>query len=87
MKTSEVLRAGYDRLLIEGWGQGSSYPKPCVGQALGWHDGALRYMRTAVGHPSRSVALWNDWPGRTFDEVCDALQTAIKLAEADEAKS
>jgi len=97
MKTSELLREGYDRLLVKGIGRGV-YALPdgrvCSLGALGIrhlpttraeHE-AVEVLMRAVVKPSRycSVAGWHD--NNSDDVVLDGWLRAIKLAEADEAE-
>jgi len=88
MKTSELLREGFDTLLVKGWGQGVGRSAPCARDVIILSSEAQGYIRRAIGVDSRhgSIPRWNDAPDRTFDEVCKAFLDAIKLAEADEAE-
>jgi hypothetical protein len=102
MKTSEILRAGYDNLLVDGWGQ-HAYELPggemcmegavmCIRVALDKQTAAHDYLQKVVNALNvtprwQTVPQFNDHPDRTFDEVLDVYQQAIKLAEADEAST
>jgi len=98
MKTSELLRDGYDTLLTKGWHQFGYVGEDgsvCSMGALGVRSGlpltfnqkraGNALARAACGPNSIWAAIpwWNDTSNE--DEVLDGWLKAIKLAEAEEA--
>lgn len=97
MKPSEAFREAKCVLFERDWAQhtfgiegGSVCALGAIGVALtgdelGWLDqgsAIITTLRRAIGGP---ITLFNDAPGRTFDEVIDAFDKAEKLAEQAEA--
>jgi hypothetical protein len=100
MKTSELLRNGYDTLLTKGWGRFgyvSEDGSVCSLGALGVRCGlpltdaqkrAGNALARAACGPNAiwaAVPWWNDMTSSGEDEVLDAFLEAIKLAEKEEA--
>jgi len=98
MKTSELLRDGYDTLLAKGWNQFGYVAEDgsvCSLGALGVRKGlpltfnqkraANALAQTVCNRAAiwASVPWWNDT--NTEDVVLDGWLKAIKLAEAEEA--
>lgn len=94
MTAAETLTRARDLLFNEDWSptarRGPRGPR-CVFWAIidaedvvasGLHRPALSYFKQVIG--TDDVPGWNDTPGRTFGEVVDALDRAIKTAETDE---
>lgn len=91
MKASEHLRAAL-KLLNGTWvNRSPNIGEYCSYTALryvyvGPYDvtfsNAYSYLRYKM-RPYLSVAIWNDKPGRTFDEVKAAFEAAITAAEKD----
>lgn len=99
MLTSEILKQAKARLTPETWGQGldalmSSEALECAGMAI-WRAGCSRRAMTlfasvATGYAGRndaSVAIvhWNDARERTLQDVHDAFDASIAIAEQQEA--
>lgn len=93
MKPSEILLAAADDLRTNGWCQhaerdGRSH---CAVGAIrelrgSWNEpdharAAEDYLRRAIG--GGRIDEWNDTPGRTADEVIEALHAAAVLAESE----
>ncbi len=89
------LRAAAELLRAEGWCQGSygqaGGPRCMDGAILsvtaypGPYDRALSVMRPVLDITATTpLAIWNDTPGRTLDEVLDALERAAQAAEESE---
>ena len=92
MKASEVLRKSGDVLRERGWCQGEFDNLSGQRCALGairdfvgneWVQVAIP-LEVVVGVYPRSVAPWNDVPGRTVDEVLAAMDAAYVLALQEE---
>jgi hypothetical protein len=87
-----LLRAAKERLLTLGWWQGmlGGIEGPnCLAGALNRIDRSNRAAKELlVGHmpitytgsatPTMHIALWNDKPDRTFEEVLEVIDRAIE---------
>jgi hypothetical protein len=88
--TSEILNGAADLIESKGWRQGLACNSPlgllCVGEALDEvaGDGAYidRRITSALLPYGSSVVEWNDTPGRTKEEVIQALRAAAKEAQS-----
>jgi hypothetical protein len=43
---------------------------------------SIHYLQTVIGHDF-TIVHWNDMPGRTKEQVIDAFDEAIELAESE----
>lgn len=98
MKTSEILKEARAHLVKYGWQQFQLGTRghPCCaegalvtaaprgGVGAKYYYKALDYLNRAVGIGDEPLNGWNDAPGRTQDEVLEAFDWAIKLAEKEE---
>ncbi len=86
--TTEVILGAIERLERHGWCQGKSIhgAERCVFGAIrgaAWSFGGdwcwmtMRRVEAANGIPFETIAYWNDEPGRTKEEVVDALRKAL----------
>lgn len=98
MNTVDILLGAKEALLRDGWQQGSIYSmegrRTClIGACRRAYSGNV--MNGEVDAPVASallsatdataVTLWNDEPGRTFNEVIDLIDsTLVRLKETPE---
>jgi hypothetical protein len=100
MTTSEILRAAKARLTPETWGglNTNRLGWMCADNAITtdrpddlafWVNTVTPtrelFARVTTGNPSPSaIWMWNDQPERTLQEVHDAFDAAIAIAEVQE---
>lgn len=98
MRTSETLTAAKVRLVRYGWHQGGgavSVCKPtCVSDAIfeagdcayaAYYPAQDLFMRVTTGSLKLSALYdWNDAPERTLQDVLDAFDAAIAIAQQQE---
>jgi hypothetical protein len=94
---TEILDQAREILIRDGWCQGvgrDAMGRCCLAEAIWGQEGAqgclmLRnqeaYYRVCKVLRVRLLSVWNDKPGRTLDEVLDALAKAADIARADNA--
>lgn len=81
MLASEILDKAADKIVECGWCRGVRRPRVCAVNAMAAavKDGfchASLALRQHLGLSGRSVADWNDAPGRTQEEVIAKLREA-----------
>lgn len=90
--TREALIRTLGKLKREGWRQGVGVPRWCLSNALAFANfptfpvdtfeaasEARALLLDLTGEPDKSIAHWNDAPGRTEEEVFDLLDRAIAM--------
>ena len=97
MSPSEIAYAAADYLRVFGWRQGGTVPRSPCRCAIGalWmvaaHEGHLAEAGYAVRERMArlldvgSIAVWNDAPGRTADEVIATFVRTAQSLEVEEA--
>lgn len=96
---ARVLRAAAERIERDGWSQHKSGIGPAPGQCCmmvalqrecdrlsvnAWNV-ARTALERRVRPPGGLLSVWNDAPGRTVDEVLEALRGAASDVEANDA--